>query len=103
MAFLLLLICCYAVFHEATHYVICHIYDVDDVSFGFCSFGDGMAGVCTKYTYPADMPSDKVNMMNLAHSINEVVGYSIVPFLILIYHAIIMGWLNQDDKNNNSE
>lgn len=65
--------------HEITHYIILDYYGIEDkeVVFNFGYVGIRYTGEC-------------VDDCLLANSINEVVGYNVMPFLILICFIMII-------------
>ena len=69
IAFLLL---SYITIHEYTHYSIYQIYGCEDIEYGFLH----VSAIC-----------EDTNV-RLAQSINEVVGYCIIPLLILIFYML---------------
>ncbi len=68
--------------HELTHYEIFRSYNCEDMGFKI-----DWKGVYATATCPNDDGE-------LAHNINEIVGYNIIPMLMLILTAMIMGVKN---------
>lgn len=64
--------------HEFTHYTIYEIYDCEDISWGIETRG--------VYT-TANCENENVYF---AQSMNEIVGYNIMPMLILIYLVLVL-------------
>ena len=73
--FIIILLAVFVYLHEATHYAINLNFGCDKLEFDF----DGLGIVST--IDPSSCINDDVL---LAHSINEIVGYNIMPFLLLI-------------------
>lgn len=73
--------------HEVTHIVILEYYGITeyDIVFGFGYVGVSYYGECSEICL-------------LAHSINEVVFYNIIPLLILILYGMIILTINQNKK-----
>ncbi|OGM02624.1 hypothetical protein A3K72_01890 [Candidatus Woesearchaeota archaeon RBG_13_36_6] len=67
--------------HEAAHTAIYKNFGCENITYGFiyteadCERSDDMG------LYP---------QRELAHSINEIVGYSIMPFIVLINYVLII-------------
>lgn len=72
--------------HEATHYIIFDAFDCEDINFGWSKYSIYTNANLNSCSYP--------EYMLLAQSINEVVGYSIIPFMILISFILIELWDN---------
>jgi len=77
-----LLISVFAFLHEATHVVILEYYGIDDweVIFSWKGIGIKHYGEC-------------VDGCLLAHSINEVIGYNVMPLLLLIQISLMLRYL----------
>ena len=75
-----ILIClAYVVIHEATHYSIFLIYDCENITFGL-----GDRGIYTK-AYCSD------DNVKLPTAIHEIIGYNVVPLLIILIVLILKG------------
>ena len=66
------------IMHECVHYVIFKIFQCDNIHFGATWGYFYTAADMNSCIYP--------EFMLLAHSINEVVGYTVIPILLFIGH-----------------
>lgn len=72
--FFILIVICFVGNHELTHGQIASYFGCENISYGL-SF---------KGAYTRSYCENDSEIMELAHSINEIVGYTIVPFMLII-------------------
>lgn len=70
--------------HEVAHMEIYRLYGADDTEVHF--FDGGFMSVSADI---CDVPSGQRGSLRLAHSINEVVGYTLIPLFSIL--AIVFG------------
>jgi hypothetical protein len=75
--FALILFSVFVFFHELTHGVIYRSFDCVDISYSVDFSGAYTHALCSG-------SQEHLDMISLAQSINEVVGYCVMPFVLLI-------------------
>lgn len=81
MFIMFLIVCIFVVFHETTHKAIFEMVgcEVTEVHYGINNY--------VRANCPAGNAEHKADILN---GINEIVGYNIVPFLILIVAILLI-------------
>lgn len=74
----------FVVLHEHTHYVIFHEFGCTDVGFGAGQVNLSGKQFLGFYTHADCSNVEDIGALNLAHAINEVVGYNVMVALIFI-------------------
>lgn len=73
--------------HELVHQVIYYYYGCTDIESNYFTFNNEKAPgfILIAYTdAKCDIQKETWDSMHLAHSINDIIGYTIVPILILL-------------------
>ncbi len=84
--FSLILLIIFVSLHEMTHATIYRMYDCEDITMGISLKGPYTAANCDNED------------VRLPQAINEIVGYTIMPLLLLIIHILIL----QNESNRNA-
>lgn len=82
LVFGILMVVCSIIFHEAVHGIIFRYFGCKDVRYGIT--------LMYFYTRCADEEFVCSDQCWLAHSVNEIVGYTIVPHLVLLEVALFI-------------
>ena len=79
LLFVFFIFAIFVVMHEIIHYQINKAHGCENIGFKLRKDGVFTSAICPD------------NSGDLAHDINEIVGYNIMPILILIFSVLVIG------------